>query len=145
MSAKTITPLRQRMIEDMNARKLGAHTQRGHIRSCKRFAAFLMRSPDTATVEHIRRFQLHLAETGMDNRQSQPLSTWVPLPGWGAAAATRSAHRDLSHPRAAEDSAGDEPRRDASSARCRRQPQGPHATQPWLRLRLTRQRGGSVE
>jgi site-specific recombinase XerD len=65
MSAKTITPLRQRMIEDMNARKLGAHTQRGHIRSCKRFAAFLTRSPDTATVEDIRRFQLHLAETGM--------------------------------------------------------------------------------
>ena len=65
MSAKTISPLRQRMIEDMNARKLGAHTQRGHIRSCKRFAAFLTRSPDTATVDDIRRFQLHLAETGM--------------------------------------------------------------------------------
>ena len=65
MSAETITSLRQRMIEDMNARKLGAHTKRGHIRSCKRFAAFLTRSPDTATVEDIRRFQLHLAETGM--------------------------------------------------------------------------------
>jgi integrase/recombinase XerD len=53
------------MIEDMNARKLCAHTQRGHIRSCKRFAAFLKRSPDTATAEDIRRFQLHLAETGV--------------------------------------------------------------------------------
>jgi site-specific recombinase XerD len=51
------------MIEDMNARKLGAGTQRGHIRSCKRFAAFLKRSPDTATAEDIRRFQLHLSET----------------------------------------------------------------------------------
>src|SRR6202451_2604913 len=63
MSTVTISPLRQRMIEDMNARKLCAGTQRGHIRSCKRFAAFLRRSPDTATAEDIRRFQLHLSET----------------------------------------------------------------------------------
>ena len=60
-----ITPLRARMIEDMNARKLGSSTQRGHIHSCKRFAAFLNRSPDTATAEDIRRFQLHLAEAGL--------------------------------------------------------------------------------
>jgi integrase/recombinase XerD len=64
MSMDTVSPLRQRMIEDMNARKLGAGTQRGHIRSCKQFAAFLKRSPDTATAEDIRRFQLHLSETG---------------------------------------------------------------------------------
>src|SRR5499433_306351 len=64
MSTETITSLRQRMIEDMNARKLGAGTQRLHISSCKRFVAFLQRSPDTATVEDIRCFQLHLAETG---------------------------------------------------------------------------------
>src|SRR5437016_4007616 len=64
MTTDTISPLRQRMIEDMNARKLCAGTQRGHISSCKRFAAFLKRSPDTATLEDIRRFQLHLAETG---------------------------------------------------------------------------------
>ena len=65
MSTVTVSPLRQRMIEDMNSRKLGAHTQRSHIYSCKRFAAFLERSPDTATLEDIRLFQLHLAETGM--------------------------------------------------------------------------------
>src|ERR1700694_2160356 len=64
MSTVTVSPLRQRMIEDMNARKLCAGTQRGHIHSCKRFAAFLNRSPDTATLEDIRRFQLHLSETG---------------------------------------------------------------------------------
>jgi integrase/recombinase XerD len=63
MSTDTVSPLRHRMIEDMNARKLCAGTQRGHIRSCKRFAAFLKRSPDTATFEDVRRFQLHLAET----------------------------------------------------------------------------------
>jgi integrase/recombinase XerD len=64
MSTVTVTPLRQRMIEDMNARKLCAGTQRGHIRACKRFAAFLKRSPDTATAEDIRLFQLHLSEVG---------------------------------------------------------------------------------
>src|SRR5919108_4747997 len=65
MTTEAITPLRQRMIEDMNARKLCAGTQRGHIRACKRFAAFLKRSPETATFEDLRLFQLHLAETGV--------------------------------------------------------------------------------
>jgi site-specific recombinase XerD len=64
MSTDFVSSLRQRMIEDVNARKLCAGTQRGHIRSCKQFAAFLKRSPDTATSEDIRRFQLHLAESG---------------------------------------------------------------------------------
>src|SRR5215472_6856522 len=65
MTTDAVTPLRHRMIEDMNARKLCAGTQRGHIRSCKRFAAFVHRAPDTATTEDIRRFQLHLAEAGV--------------------------------------------------------------------------------
>ena len=65
MTTEAITPLRQRMIEDMNARKLCAGTQRGHIRACKRFAAFLKRSPETATIVDIRLFQLHLAESGV--------------------------------------------------------------------------------
>jgi len=64
MSTDCVSPLRQRMIEDMAARKLCAGTQRGHIRSCQQFAAFLKRSPETATSEDIRRFQLHLAERG---------------------------------------------------------------------------------
>jgi site-specific recombinase XerD len=60
----TVSPLRQRMIEDMAARKLSPHTQRSHIYSCKRFAAWLKRSPDTATPDEVRRFQLHLVEGG---------------------------------------------------------------------------------
>src|SRR5438093_10464247 len=60
----TVSPLRQRMIEDMVARKLNPHTQRSHIYSCKRFAAWLKRSPDTATPDEVRRFQLHLIESG---------------------------------------------------------------------------------
>jgi hypothetical protein len=46
------------------ARKLNPHTQRGHIYSCKRFAAWLKRSPDTATPDEVRRFQLYLIESG---------------------------------------------------------------------------------
>ena len=65
MSTDAATPLRHRMIEDMNARKFSAGTQRGHIRSCKRFAAFLNRSLHAATTEDTRRFQLHLAEAGV--------------------------------------------------------------------------------
>ena|SRR5690242_5732270 len=61
----TVSPLRQRMIEDMAARKLGRHAQRSHIHSCRRFAAFLGRSPDTATADDVRRFQLHLVESGL--------------------------------------------------------------------------------
>jgi integrase/recombinase XerD len=53
--SSTTTPvigqLRQRMIEDMHARELGRHCQRGHIASCKRFAGYLKRSPDTATAD----------------------------------------------------------------------------------------------
>jgi integrase len=64
MSTDAISPLRQRMIEDMSARKLNPHTQRSHISSCKRFAAYLKRSPGTATADEIRLFQLHLTETG---------------------------------------------------------------------------------
>ena len=45
----SISPLRQRMIEDMTARGLSRQTQRGHILACKRFAAYLKRSADTAT------------------------------------------------------------------------------------------------
>jgi len=61
----TVSPLRQRMIEDMAARKLGRHSQRSHIHSCKRFAAYLERSPDTATPDDVRGFQLHLIESGL--------------------------------------------------------------------------------
>ena len=58
------TALRRRMTEDMVARNLGPHSRRNHLASCKRFAAFLGRSPDTATADDIRRFQLFLIESG---------------------------------------------------------------------------------
>lgn len=67
MSSKANSPvsaLQARMIEDMTARGLQAKTQTAHIRSCRRFAKWLGRSPDTATPEDVRLFQLHLAACG---------------------------------------------------------------------------------
>jgi integrase/recombinase XerD len=64
MTDEAISPLRRRMIEDMTIRKLAPKTQQGYIRTIKDFAVFLGRSPDTASFEDIRRFQLHLAQSG---------------------------------------------------------------------------------
>jgi integrase/recombinase XerD len=58
------TPLRQRMIEDMRMRRLEQRTQEAYIRAVRKLAAFLGRSPDTATTEDLRHFQLHLVDTG---------------------------------------------------------------------------------
>ncbi len=74
------TPLRQRMIEDMAARKLGRHSQRSHLYSCKRFAAFLERSPETATADDIRRFQLFLVESGTSICNRNRIMTGVRSP-----------------------------------------------------------------
>jgi integrase/recombinase XerD len=71
------SPLRQRMIEDMIARKLNPHTQRSHLSSCIRFGVFLGRSPQTATADDIRRFQLHLIETGASIANRNRIMTGV--------------------------------------------------------------------
>ena len=57
--------LRERMIEDMRMRKLAQHTQDGYIRAVRKLAKYLGRSPDTATVEDLRSFQLHLVDRGI--------------------------------------------------------------------------------
>ena len=58
------TALRQRMIDDMRMRKLEPRTQEAYIRAVRKLAAYLKRSPDTASVEELRSFQLHLVDTG---------------------------------------------------------------------------------
>jgi hypothetical protein len=60
MTDKAISPLRQRMIEDMTIRKLAPKTQRDYVQRVKHFAAFLGRSPDTASFEDVRRYELAL-------------------------------------------------------------------------------------
>lgn len=63
-STKSVSALRQRMIEDMTLRKLGSSTQTGYIRAVVKFTRYLGRSPDRATAEDLRRFQLYLVEDG---------------------------------------------------------------------------------
>src|SRR6516164_9284449 len=74
---KTVSPLRQRMIDDMAARKLNPHTQRSHISSCKRFAAWLKRSPDTAPPDEGRLFHRPLIEGGASIGNRNRI-----MPGW---------------------------------------------------------------
>jgi integrase/recombinase XerD len=62
---RPVSALRQRMLEDMAMRGLRSHTQHDYIRFVRGFAAFLGRSPDTATAEDIRRFQVYQHESGV--------------------------------------------------------------------------------
>ena len=52
------------MLDDMRMRKLDSKTQDAYVRAVRKLAAFLKRSPDTATVEDLRAFQLHLVDSG---------------------------------------------------------------------------------
>jgi integrase/recombinase XerD len=65
MTDKAISPLRRRMIEDMTIRKLAPKTQASYIRAVRDFTVFLGRSPDQASAEDLRRYQLHLASSGI--------------------------------------------------------------------------------
>jgi integrase/recombinase XerD len=62
-----VSPLRQRMLDDMTLRKLSEKTQNTYIRAVVNFTRFLGRAPDTATAEDLRRYQLHLVDSGMSN------------------------------------------------------------------------------
>ena len=63
-SISTVSPLRQRMVEDMRMRKLAPKTQSAYIRAVRKFTKFLGHTPDTATDEDLRRFQLDMVDKG---------------------------------------------------------------------------------
>ncbi len=65
MTDERTTPLRERMIEGMRIRGMGEKSQKAHIRAIKDFASFLGRSPDTATPDDLRAYQLHMTDTGV--------------------------------------------------------------------------------
>lgn len=65
MTDEAMSPLRRRMIEDMTIRRFSPKTQHDYVQRIKNFAAFLGRSPDTASFEDVRRYQLHLAAGGV--------------------------------------------------------------------------------
>ena len=64
-ATRKISPLRQRMIDDMRMRHFSPATQRNYIRYVKDFAAYLRRSPDQASAEELRQYLLHLTNQGV--------------------------------------------------------------------------------
>ena len=87
-STHSVSPLRQRMIEDMCMRRMQDRTQEAYIRGVRRLARFLGRSPDTATAEDLRRFQLHLVRAGVSPITLNATLTArpVPVPGHAGSA-----------------------------------------------------------
>ncbi len=71
-SIQRISPLRQRMIEDMQMRKLAPKTQTSYIRGVKKLADYLEHSPDTATAEDLRTFQLYLTVSANPTPRATP-------------------------------------------------------------------------
>lgn len=63
MTPEKISPLRARMMEDMRIRGMQETSQKAHIRALKDFTTFLGRSPDTATPDELRAYQLHMTDT----------------------------------------------------------------------------------
>jgi hypothetical protein len=138
----TVSPLRQHMIEHMAARKLNPHTERSRIYSCKRFAAWLKRSPDTATPDEVRRFQLHLIESGTSicNRDHDRGAGLVPR----HATSPRSGGRGLAPQGAAEAAASAKPRGGQACPDHRDNLEGARDTIPNLWLGIAGQRGGAA-
>ena len=65
MTQEKVSPLRERMMEDMRIRGMGDKSLKAHIRALKDFTVFLGRSPDTAVPDDLRAYQLHMADTGV--------------------------------------------------------------------------------
>lgn len=66
-STKSVSPLRQRMLDDMTMRKLNPNTQAGYLRAVKNFVRFFGQSPDAASAEDLRLFQLQMVEQGISS------------------------------------------------------------------------------
>lgn len=67
VATPTVSPLRQRMIDDMTLRKFSPKTQAAYIRAVINFTRFFGRAPDLADMEDLRRYQLHMAEHGVSS------------------------------------------------------------------------------
>ena len=144
-STRAISPLRQRMIDDMRMRKLAEKTQSPYIRAVRRLAAFLGRSPDTATVEDLRRYQLHLVDHG-----TSPISLNATITGLKfffevTLDRRRTDRQDAAGAGAAQTAGGIEPGGGCAPDRGGRQPEAPDGAIGGLRRRTARQRGGRAE
>ena len=105
-ATQAITPLRQRMIDDMRMRKFAEKTQSAYIRAVRRLAGFLGRAPDTASDEDLRRYQLHLVDHGISPMSLNAAITRVEVLLRGHARAGRVDGQDGSGARAAQTAGG---------------------------------------
>ena len=62
---KAVSPLRRRMIDDMNNRNLSPATQRYYLHAVTKFSRYFGRSPDRLGLEDVRAFQVHLVSPGI--------------------------------------------------------------------------------
>jgi integrase/recombinase XerD len=90
--AAPVSPLRQRLVDDMNMRRFSPETQRNYIRDVGRFATFLGRAPDTATAEDLRRFQVEQREAGVPAPTIR-CATASPRTCWRTASTSESSRR----------------------------------------------------
>ena len=119
MTDEAMSPLRRRMIEDMTIRKLAPKTQHDYVAAVKNFAAFLGRSPDTASFEDVRRYQLHLAASGAGVPTLNQTVVDAAVLFQGHAQALRHHRAHAVHPRAAQAAGGAQPGGGGAAARCR--------------------------
>lgn len=77
--APAISPLRRRLIDDMNTRQFSRETQRNYIRDIGRFATFLARSPATATADDVRRFQIEQRDAGVPTPTMNSIVSALPF------------------------------------------------------------------
>jgi site-specific recombinase XerD len=68
-----VSPLRQRMIDDMAIRNMSLNTQKAYVRAVKNFSLHFMKSPDKLTFENVREYQLHLISRGLQAATIVPI------------------------------------------------------------------------
>ena len=145
MTNKVISPLRQRMIDEMTMRRMSPKTQQGYIRAVKRFADFFGRSPDKATAEDIRRFHVHLAKT-MGRIPTMNATMTALKFFFGVTLGRRDVVEAIPFcPRAAEAASGFEPRGSCAPAGGGGEHQIPHGLEPCLRHGSARLRSRLAE
>jgi site-specific recombinase XerD len=144
MTDKAMSLLHRRMIEDMTIRKLAPKTQHDYVQRIKNFATFLGRSPDMATFEDVRRYQLHLATSGVGvptiNQTVSTLRFFFKV--------TLKRHEIVEHPchsQAAQVAGGAQRRGSGPAARCRAGAQVQGSAERGLRRRPARLRGGFTQ
>ena len=124
MLDKPISPLRQRMIDDMTARRFKEKVQKDYVRHVRTFAVFLGRSPDAATSEDLRRFQLHMAQQQISARVDQRRHRRAAVLFHRDARTARPCPPSDDREQTAQGAGRAEPGRGSAPARSRARPQG---------------------